>query len=266
MYRVMTLGFARARAMVWGRDRTSTQSLMVLGERLLKAFVVLIAIFAILSFAGVDTKTALAGLGIGGIALALGAQRTVENLLGGILLLSDRAIAVGDFCRISNRLGVIEDITLRSVRLRTLDGTLVSIPAGVLAQADVENFATRCKILVKTTLRLRHGTSVLQLRRILEGIRALLDADARIEPGSSRIRLVNIGAEGIELELFAYVLTADFLEFLAVREALLLDTAALVEGAGSGFARPTQFIYMDESPPGADAAVRRPDAQDRRTA
>jgi len=190
-----------------------------------------------------DTRTALAGLGIGGIALALGAQKTVENLLGGILLLSDKAIAIGDFCSISNRFGVVEDITLRSVRLRTLDRTLVSIPAGVLAQAGIENFATREKILAQSLLRLRYGTSVEQVTRILDGVRKILDESPNLESTTSRIRLVNFGAEAIELEVFAYVLTADFARFLELREELLLRIASVIEAAGSGLA-PTRFIYM----------------------
>jgi len=153
----LTLRLRRTRRLLMEKDRTGTESLVLLGERLLRALVFLVAVFAILAIVGVNTKTALAGLGIGGIALALGAQRTVENLLGGILLLSDKALAIGDFCSISNRVGVVEDITLRSVRLRTLDRTLVSIPAGALAQSGIENFATREKILVQSTLRLRYG-------------------------------------------------------------------------------------------------------------
>jgi MscS family membrane protein len=262
--RILTLGFARARSMVWGRDTTSTRSLMLLGERLIQALVVVIAVIAILTIVGVNTKTALAGLGIGGIAIALGAQKTVENLLGGVFLLSDRALAVGDTCMISNRLGVVEDITLRSVRLRTLDQTLVSVPAGVLAQAGIENFASREKILVQTVLRLRYGTSAQQLQRILDGVRERLATNPKIEKRSARIRLVNFGERALELELFAYVLTADFAEFLAVREGLLLDVASLVEMAGSAFAQPTEFIYTDGTPvsdaapapaPRRDAAV-----------
>jgi MscS family membrane protein len=262
--RVLTLGFERTRSMLRGKDRTSMRSLLLLGERLAKTLVVMAAILVILTIAGVDTKTALAGLGIGGVALALGAQKTVENFLGGVFLLSDRALAVGDTCSIGDRVGVVEDITLRSVRLRTSDQSLLSIPAGALAQTGIENFASRDKILVKSTLRLRYGTSVEQLRRILEGIRTLLDENPKIETGTSRIRLVNFGVEAIELELFAFVLTADVPEFLAVREDLLLEIAAIVEAAGSSFAQPTQFIYMDGGP-GADtqlssSAARDPDS------
>jgi MscS family membrane protein len=161
---------------------------------------------------------------------------------------------------LSNRLGRVEDITLRSVRLRTLDRTLVSVPAGVLAQAGIENFSTRNEILVQTTLRLRYGTSVEQLKRILGGVRTLLAESSRIEAGTSRIRLVNFGDRAVELELFAYVLTSDVAEFMAVREALLLDIASIVEAAGSAFAQPT-FVYMEretgvDAPPARDSGVR----------
>ena len=257
--RVLTLSFARARGLVRGKDRTSTQSLMLLGERVIKALVVAVSIIAILTIVGVDTKTALAGAGIVGVALALGAQRTVENLLGGFFLLGDRALAVGDLCSISGRLGWVEDITLRSVRLRTLDQSLVSIPAGVLAQSGIENFATRRKVLAQGILRLQYGTSVAQLRRILAGIRKLLDDCPDVEAGTSRVRLVNFGPEAIELELFAYLLTSDVPEFLAMREELLLGIAAVVEAEESGFA-PTKLIYMNDLPD-ADT-VPRPAARD----
>jgi MscS family membrane protein len=253
--RFLTLRLERARHLVLAKDRTGTESLVLLGERLLRALVVLVAVFAILAIVGVDTKTALAGLGIGGIALALGAQRTVENLLGGILLLTDKALAIGDFCSISNRVGVVEDITLRSVRLRTLDRTLVSIPAGALAQSGIENFATREKILAQSTLRLRYGTSVEQLTSILSGIRQVLDENSNLESPAARVRLVNFGAESIELEVFAYVLTADFNRFLEIREELLLRIASVVEAAGSGFA-PTRFIHMQSSEASAPVSTR----------
>lgn len=243
--RLVTVSFERTRNLVWGRGSTNARSLMLLGERVVKLVVTVAAILAILSIAGVDTKTALAGLGIGGVALALGAQKTVENFLGGVFLLSDRALAVGDMCSINNRVGWVEDITLRSVRLRTLDQTLVSIPAGVLAQAGIENFATRGKILMQTPLRLRYGTNAEQLRRILDGVRARLAAHPKLERDVSRIRLTNFGEQAVELEVFTYVMTSDYGEFLAVREDLLLEIAGIVEAAGSGFAQPTQFVYMD---------------------
>jgi MscS family membrane protein len=220
------------------------QSLLLLAERVSKVVVVLVAVFALLTIAGVDTSTALAGVGLGGVAVALGAQKTVENLLGGVFLLTDRALAVGDTCSISNRVGVVEDVTLRSVRLRTTEQTLLSVPAGILSQSSLENLTSRTKILVQTTLRLRYGSTTRQLRQVLSGIRTLLDAHPGIETASARIRLVDFGMRAIELELFAYVTTSDWLEFLAVREELLLQVASLIEESGTEFAQPT-LVYHE---------------------
>jgi MscS family membrane protein len=241
--RALALVFAHGRSMVRGKDRASTQSLMMLAERMLQALIVIIAIISMLILLGVDSKTALAGLGVVGVALALGAQKTVENLLGGVFLLSDKALAVGDYCSIGGQSGVIEDVTLRSVRIRTLNQSLLSLPAGSLAQSGVENFATRRKFLMQTTLRLRYGTSADQLRRILEGANALFTAP-KFEQGECYVRLLNFGAEAIELELFAYVLTANGEEFRALREGLLLAIASRVEEAGSALA-PTRFIQLE---------------------
>jgi MscS family membrane protein len=256
---LLTLGFQYARYRALKRADSGTRSLLLLGERVIKAVVILATILALLTVAGIDTTTALAGLGIGGLAIALGAQRTVENLLGGIFLLTDRALAVGDYCRLSDRQGWIEDITLRSVRLRTLEQTLLSIPAGVVATAGVENFATRDKILVRTALRLRYGTTARQMSAVLGGIRALLAGHPRLEKETSRVRLVDYGAEAIELELFAYVLTADLLEFLALREDLLLQVGGIVEASGSGFAQPNRLLYAEPDGGGREGRPERAD-------
>jgi len=198
----------------------------------------------LLALSGVDPGTALAGVGIAGVAVALGAQKSVENLLGAVFLLTDRVLAIGDFCCVSDRVGWIEDITLRSVRLRTLDQTLLSVPASLLSQVSVENYTTRGKILLQTVLRLRYGTTSEQLHVVLEDVRQLLAQHPSIEKDGARARLTSFGAQAIEIELFAYVMTADYAAFLEIRESLLLHVAHIVESSGSAFAVPTQFIYM----------------------
>jgi MscS family membrane protein len=248
--RVLKLLFERASTVAWIQGETNRRSLMLLGERLMNVFVVIVAIFAILTVLGVDTKTALAGVGIGGVAVALGAQKSIENILGGIFLLMDNALAVGDRCSISNRLGYIEDITLRSVKLRTDDQSLLSVPAGALAQSNIENFATRRKTLMETRLRLRYGTTAAQLREVLSKIQELVVNHRRVEQDTKRIRLVAFGERGMEIEIYLYVLTADTLTFYEVREKLLLEVAAIVEASGTGFAGPTEFLYLES--PGDD--------------
>jgi MscS family membrane protein len=244
--RVLKLLFERASRVAWIHGETNRKSLMLLGERLMNVFVVVVAIFAILTVLGVDTKTALAGVGIGGVAVALGAQKSIENILGGIFLLMDNALAVGDRCSISNRIGYIEDITLRSVKLRTDDQSLLSIPAGALAQSNIENFRTRRKTLMETRLRLRYGATAAQLRDVLSKIQELAANHQRVEQDTKRIRLVGFGERGMEIEMYLYVLTADTLTFYEIREQLLLDVAEIVETSGSGFAGPTEFLYLDE--------------------
>ena len=247
--RAATLLFDRTRLKLLRVDRTHSASMLLLGERLLKVLLTIAAIFAALTVAGVDTKTALTGLGIGGIAVAFGAQKTIENLLGGILLISDKAIAVGDFCAISGRMGTIEDITLRSVRMRTIEQTLLSIPAGSLSQENVENFRSRTKMLMTVTIRLQYSDSQAQLSTIREEIYKLITGDSRIEASSARVNLTDLGQWAIELQVWSYVLTADIQKFNAIREEILLRIAHIVEAAGCRFALPAQTIYSGTSAP-----------------
>jgi len=256
--RALTVASDRARYLMAGGAHSGARSLIMLGERLVKALVVVVAALAILTVLGVDTKTALAGLGIGGVALALGAQKSVENLLGGVFLLSDRALAVGDTCSIANRVGVDEDITLRSIRLRTAEQTLLSIPAGTLSGSSVENFATRAKILLQTRLHLRAATSVAHVRSTLDQVQALLETHPELEHETSRIRLIDFGADAVELELSAYVLTADNTRFLEVRQDLLLQIAEIVEASGTLLPHPAPQAVA----PAVATPVRNPVATD----
>jgi MscS family membrane protein len=241
--RTVTLSFEQVRASMQHTGDTGSESLVLLAERLLRVVIVLAAIFSILTIIGVDTKTALAGVGIGGVAIAFGAQKTVENLLGGIFLLTDKALAIGDKCRIADRMGTVEDITLRSIRLRTPEQTILSIPAGTLSQSGIENFSSRSKIPVQTTLELRYGTTTEQLNSILVRIRRLLAENPRIEAATARVQLIAYAPNSIQLELFAYVTTPDEVEFRTVREHLLLHIGEVIDNSGSGFAVPAQFFY-----------------------
>jgi MscS family membrane protein len=248
VWRFLGLSFERARGLAFRRQQSGIASLTLLVERVAKAAVVLVVVLGLLRMAGLDTTTALAGVGLGGIALALGAQKSVENLLGGVFLLADGALAVGDFCSISQRSGWVEDITLRSVRLRTVEQTLVSIPAGVLAQTTFENFVTRGKMLIKSILPLQCEASAAQVEAVLEGIRRRLATDRDLEAGTSRVQLVKLGPAAIELELYAYVCTSDNTTFMRVRERLLLDAFSIVESAGARFARPAETVLASEEP------------------
>jgi MscS family membrane protein len=232
----------RARAIYAGRNGTG--SLLLLGERVLKAVIFIVAVFVILGSLGFNMTTALAGLGIGGIAIAFAAQKTLENLFGGVSLLGDEVIRVGDVCRFGDKTGTVEDISLRSTRIRTPERSELSIPNGTLATMNVENLSRRDKILFNTKLGLRYETSADQLRYVLAQIRRLLYEHPKVETAGARIRFIGYDNNSLTLEVFCYVLTRDNNEFLAIQEDLLLRIMDIVEASGTGFAFPSRTLYL----------------------
>ena len=234
-------------------NRTDQIALARLLRRLSSAGVIVLAALAVLYLANVNLTAALAGLGIGGIALAFAAQKTLENLFGGILIISDRPVHVGDFCRVGDCMGTVEDIGLRSTWIRTPDRTLVSVPNGQMASMNVENFAAREKIWFHHTIGVRYETSADQLRYILAEIRKALYGHPRVESESARIRFVRFGGPSLDLDIFAYILTRDYGTFLEIQEDLLLRLMDIIEASGTRIALPSQMTYS-ASDSGLDAA------------
>jgi MscS family membrane protein len=232
----------RQRAIYAGR--TGTGSVLLLAERILKAVIFIIAVFVILNSLGVNMTTALAGLGIGGIAVAFAAQKTLENLFGGITILGDEVIHVGDVCRFGDREGTVEDISMRSTRIRTPDRAELFIPNGSLATMNVENLSRRDKMLFRTNLGLRVETSADHVRYVLAQVRRLLYEHPKVETDGARIRFVGIDPSVLTLEIFCYILTRSAPEFLAIREDLLLRIMDIVHDSGIGFALPSQTLYL----------------------
>jgi len=244
LLRVTGLTMQRLRMHAISGGRIGTGTLMVLAERLLTALVVVIAILAIFSILGFNLTTLLAGLGIGGLAIAFAAQKTLENLFGGISVLADEVIRVGDYCRFGDRTGTVEDISLRSTRVRSDARTQLSIPNGALATMSIENFTRRDKILFNPVLAIRYETTADQLRYLLAETRRMLYEHPKVESESASIRFANFDSSALRLEVFGYVLTRDANEFAAVREDLLLRIIGIVEKSGSGFAFPSQTVYF----------------------
>jgi MscS family membrane protein len=194
----------------------------------------------------VNVTAALAGLGIGGLAIGLGAQKTFENLLGGISILTDKAIVVGDSCKIGDRAGTVEDIGLRSTKIRTEDRTVVSIPNGTVATATLENYRFRDKILCKQTVRLRYDLSPDHLRYVLAQLREALARHSKVEESTARVRVMRFGENAIEVELYAYILERDYGVFLASQEDLLLQVMETLEQTGGAVALPSQTTIVTQ--------------------
>ena len=202
---------------------------MRLINRLLKAAAVIVGVLVLLYLSDVDLTAALTGLGVGGLAIGFGAQKTIENLFGGIMVISDKPVNVGDVCKVGEFFGTVEDIGIRSTRIRTVDRTVVSVPNGQLAAMSLENFATRDRIRFQHTVGLGRQTTADQLRSVLAQIRRLLDAHPRVESTSARIRFMRVTGSSLDLEIFAYVLETDQAAFLAIQEELLLGIMDIME-------------------------------------
>jgi MscS family membrane protein len=234
----------RVRNRALSRGHAGTGSLMLLGERIIKAVIFVAGVLAVLSSLGFNMSTALAGLGIGGLAIGFGAQQTIANLFGGVSVLGDEVIRVGEVCRFGDRTGTVEDIGLRSTRVRTDDRTLLAIPNGTVATINVENLSRRDKILFKTTLGLRTETKADQVRFVLAEVRKLLYSHAKVEANSVRVRLTDVAGSSLSAEIFCYILTRDYNEYAAVREDLLLRMLDIIDDAGSALALPAQTLYL----------------------
>ena len=213
-------------------------------RRGIKLVLIAFGIISVLNVLGWDVTTGLAAMGIGGIALALGAQKTIENFVGSITIIADQPLRVGDLCKVDDIIGTVEQIGMRSTRLRTANRTIVVVPNGQLAAQKIENFAFRDRLLFNPTLQLRYETTPDQIRYLLAELRSLLRNHPKVNPDPARVRFVALGENSLDLAVFAYINTSDFNEFLGIQEDLMLQMIDIVDGSGTGFAFPSQTLYM----------------------
>jgi MscS family membrane protein len=229
----------------WAANNPSARSLLAATRNLLRVLVAVTGLVATLAALGYPVATVLAGLGIGGIAIAFGAQKTIENLFGSISLAADQPFRVGDFVKIEDAVtGNVERIGMRSTQVRTLDRTLVSIPNGKLAEMRIESFGPRDRIRLACTLGLVYGTRPEQLERILAGLERVLREHPKIWPDTVVVRFEKLGASSLDINVMAWFATSDFNEFQVCREQALLGFMRVVEAEGSSFAFPTRTVHV----------------------
>jgi MscS family membrane protein len=216
------------------------------------ATIIVVTVIAVLALQrlGVPVAGLVAGLGVGGLAIALAAQSTLENFIGGIILYADQPVKVGDVCRFGDRRGTIEDVGLRSVKIRTLDRTVVTVPNTDFANFQLENLSERDQVLMREILRLRYETTREQLRDVLSELEAMLRDHPRIAENPLRVRFNGFGVYFLEIELDAYALTKNWPEFLEIREDVLLRVMEIIERSGTRLALPTEVHYAAQGAPG----------------
>lgn len=228
----------------WAADSASARSLVSVTRSFVKVLVAVGGAVATLAALGYPVVTMLAGLGIGGIALAFGAQKTIENLFGSIAIAADRPFRVGDTVRVEDVTGTVEYVGMRSTRIRTPERTLVTVPNGKLADLRIEDFASRDRIRFAATVALEYGASEAQLRLVVQGIEGLLRAQPKAWPQEVVAKLAGLGPSSIDVEVQCWFRTADFDEFRALRQEALLGILRTVEEAGARLAFPTRTVRL----------------------
>jgi len=230
----------------WVTSSHTAASLMMLGARLGKFVVAAFALVAVLAELGYPVTSLITGLGIGGIALALAAQKTVENLFGAFSLAIDQPFREGDQVQVDNITGTVESIGLRSTRIRTAERTLITIPNGKLAEMRVETITARDRMRFYCVLGVTHSPPP-QISQILQGIERLLRDESVVVGDSISVRLVGLTDSAMNLEIVAMLETADNAKFLEVRQGLLLAIIEIVDHAGSALAHPVSSIRLSNS-------------------
>lgn len=232
----------------WARSSSSAAGLVPLAVKTAKVIFFAIALVAAFSEFGYPVASLLAGLGIGGLALALALQKTGENLMGSVSLSADQPFRVGDFVRIEDIVGTVESIGFRSTRIRTLDRTVVSYPNGKLSEMRIETYAARDRARLHATIGLVYGTTAEQLRTVLAGFETVLRDHPHIWPENVIVRFKEFASSSLDVEVMAWFETTDWDLFRVYRQEVLLGFMRVVEEAGTSFAFPTRTVHLRPLP------------------
>jgi MscS family membrane protein len=187
----------------------------------------------------------IAGLGIGGLAIALAAKETLENLIGSFTIFLDKPFAIGDFVKVGDVSGVVEKIGFRSTRLRTIEKSCVTVPNKKMVEAELDNFSLRTQQRVNFTLSLRYDTSSEQIKYILDDIRNLLNN--HVMCGSDNVaRLTGFGVSAYEIMIIYFVNTADYFKYLEIKEEINFNILNIVKQHKATFAFNTTTVYVEK--------------------
>ena len=225
--------------------RRQIVSVITLLRRGVKILLLIFSGIGILDTFGIDVTTGIAALGIGGIALALGAQKTVENLVGSVTVIADRPLQVGDFIKVGDVVGTVEDVGIRSTRIRTGERTVVTIPNGDLSARQIENFAPRDRFLFNPTIAIAPDTSSAKLKEAIAIVQGVIAGEKNMAEGG-RARLGSINDRAFNIDVFSYIDVKEFDTQVIIRENLYLTIYERLEKAGVKLAFQTRTVLFSK--------------------
>jgi MscS family membrane protein len=229
--RIVDLLLIRLETNMQSRHDFSGRSILRLGRRTASITIVILFILMVLASWGYNTATLVAGLGVGGIAIALAAQQTIANIFGGVSVIGDHPVSIGDFGKFGDIVGTVEDIGMRSTQIRTLGRTIVSIPNSTFASANLENYSARDKILFNPKFQIKRTTPDEEVWHLVDALQKALAGNRSVELVPTPVRLVGLTAASFDIEVFCYVLTADLDEFYKIQGQLFLAINEALQSA-----------------------------------
>ena len=215
----------------------------------LKLFVLILGIVAVLQEWGIDVTAFIASLGLGGLALALAAKDTAANLFGGLSILADKALKIGDWIKVGSVEGIVEDIGLRTTKVRTFEKSLITVPNSYIANNPIENFSRRNIRRIKMTIGITYDTPKEKVVDIVKDIKDMLLSHPGIDKNQTLLVFFDeFGDSALNIFIYTFTNTAVWSEYLAIKEDINLKIMEIVEKHGSSFAFPSQSIYVEKLP------------------
>lgn len=250
-YRLVTVLTEFLRTLTDQTESDLDDQLMPIVDRTLKSLVVIIGGLIIIQNMGINVLSAIAGLGIGGLAFALAARDTAANIFGSITIFLDRPFKMGDWVRINDaHEGIVEAVGMRTTRIRTFKKTLISLPNSVVANSSIENISARANRRVYTTLGILYGTPSEKIERFVEEIRTIIRNHERATDEGMQVSFVNYNASSLDIMVYFFVNVANWTEELQAKQDVYLAIMRKAEEMGIGFAFPTQTIHLEKGQDG----------------
>ncbi len=211
----------------------------------LKVFIIALGVVAVLQTFGINVSAFIASLGLGGLAFALAAKDTAANLFGGFAILTDNIFKIGDWVKVGSVEGIVEDIGMRTTKIRAFDKRLIVVPNATIANSAVDNFSRRDRRRIKMRIGLTYATSPQTMQKILTEIRQMLQNHPQIHKEPLFVYFDEFGSSSLDLFFYLFTTTADWEEYLKIREDINMKIINIVHANGSDFAFPSQSIYFE---------------------
>lgn len=246
LLRIIDVIFTRAVNLSYKKNYTERVSILGLLRKVVKALLLIFAVIVIFGNLGFDLTTGIAALGVGGLALALGAQKTIENLVGSVVVVADSPVRIGDYCKFGTYEGTVIDIGIRSSRVRTLNRTVVTVPNGDFSSMQIENFTSRDMFHFLHNLYIKRSADIDVVFKMVTDLDTFLNEHELTNQEWNQATISELRQDCYVIQLRAYVSCADVIEFYGKQNTLLVDILTLVKKYNVEHALPTQQLIVHQ--------------------